>query len=232
MLHGSASTPSRQLRSRRWRAHLPRSADGEHHRRAGPAGHDGRDDAGPRLQRHDDAHDHARLGQGDLSGSTATVHATGVVKESGQKFWSTKDPGQEPFTYQAGVGGVIKGWDQGCLGMKVGEARGSSFRRTGATARPASRPGASRRADAELHPRCAPGREYARHRSAAGGAGRHAAGRARARRRLPLAGRALTSTLCAKAARRRAPPRASRASSAYSGAARAGRRGTRARARP
>ena len=56
-------------------------------------------------------------------GSTATVHATGVVKESGQKFWSTKDPGQEPFTYQAGVGGVIKGWDQGCLGMKVGEAR-------------------------------------------------------------------------------------------------------------
>ena len=36
-------------------------------------------------------------------GSTATVHATGVVKESGQKFWSTKDPGQEPFTYQAGV---------------------------------------------------------------------------------------------------------------------------------
>ena len=56
-------------------------------------------------------------------GDTITVHATGVVKESGQKFWSTKDPGQEPFTYQAGVGGVIKGWDQGCLGMKVGEAR-------------------------------------------------------------------------------------------------------------
>merc|ERR1719407_34406 len=56
-------------------------------------------------------------------GSTATVHATGVVKESGKKFWSTKDPGQEPFTYQAGVGGVIKGWDQGCLGMKVGETR-------------------------------------------------------------------------------------------------------------
>ena len=56
-------------------------------------------------------------------GDTITVHATGIVKESGQKFWSTKDPGQEPFTYQAGVGGVIKGWDQGCLGMKVGEAR-------------------------------------------------------------------------------------------------------------
>merc|ERR1711907_194864 len=57
----------------------------------------------------------------DLSGCTATVHATGVVKETGKKFWSTKDPGQQPFTYQAGVGKVITGWDQGCLGMKVGE---------------------------------------------------------------------------------------------------------------
>ena len=57
------------------------------------------------------------------AGCTATVHATGVVLQTGKKFWSTKDPGQEPFTYQAGVGGVIKGWDQGCLGMKVGEAR-------------------------------------------------------------------------------------------------------------
>merc|ERR1719163_91697 len=56
-------------------------------------------------------------------GCTATVHATGVVKETGAKFWSTKDPGQQPFTYQAGVGKVITGWDQGCLGMKVGEER-------------------------------------------------------------------------------------------------------------
>mmetsp|Transcript_25615 Transcript_25615/g.41073 ORF Transcript_25615/g.41073 Transcript_25615/m.41073 type:complete len:118 (+) Transcript_25615:65-418(+) len=54
---------------------------------------------------------------------TVTVHATGVVKETGKKFWSTKDPGQKPFTYEAGVGGVITGWDQGCLGMKVGETR-------------------------------------------------------------------------------------------------------------
>ena len=52
-----------------------------------------------------------------------TVHATGVVKETGKKFWSTKDPGQQPFGYQAGVGQVITGWDQGLLGMKVGELR-------------------------------------------------------------------------------------------------------------
>ena len=56
-------------------------------------------------------------------GSTATVHATGVVKESGKQFWSTKDKNQQPFTYNAGVGGVITGWDQGCLGMAIGEER-------------------------------------------------------------------------------------------------------------
>ena len=64
-----------------------------------------------------------RGGKAIAKGSNATVHATGVVKETGKKFWSTKDPGQQPFSYQAGVGGVIKGWDQGCLGMTVGEVR-------------------------------------------------------------------------------------------------------------
>jgi len=55
-------------------------------------------------------------------GSTVTVDAIGIIQGQ-DKFWSTKDPGQKPFTYQAGVGGVITGWDQGCLGMKVGEKR-------------------------------------------------------------------------------------------------------------
>ena len=56
---------------------------------------------------------------------TVTVHATGTVVsvDPPKKFWSTKDPGQQPFTYQAGVNGVIKGWDQGLLGMKLGEER-------------------------------------------------------------------------------------------------------------
>ena len=39
-------------------------------------------------------------------GDTITVHATGIVKETDKKFWSTKDPGQQPFTYSAGVGSV------------------------------------------------------------------------------------------------------------------------------
>eukprot|EP00996_Jenningsia_fusiforme_P005653 NODE_6661_length_548_cov_47.891784_g6241_i0.p1 GENE.NODE_6661_length_548_cov_47.891784_g6241_i0~~NODE_6661_length_548_cov_47.891784_g6241_i0.p1 ORF type:complete len:117 (-),score=28.99 NODE_6661_length_548_cov_47.891784_g6241_i0:119-469(-) len=56
-------------------------------------------------------------------GQTCTVHATGVVQQTGKKFWSTKDPGQQPFTFTAGVGQVIKGWDQGCLGMQIGEER-------------------------------------------------------------------------------------------------------------
>jgi hypothetical protein len=52
-------------------------------------------------------------GQGDVlvtKGARVTVHATGVVKQTGKKFWSTKDAGQRPFEYQAGIGGVITGW--------------------------------------------------------------------------------------------------------------------------
>ena len=47
-------------------------------------------------------------------GAKVTVHATGVVKETGKKFWSTKDPGQQPFSYQAGVGQVERSHAQ-CL---------------------------------------------------------------------------------------------------------------------
>ncbi|CAE7947582.1 FKBP12, partial [Symbiodinium sp. KB8] len=56
-------------------------------------------------------------------GDEVTVHATGLVRDTKTKFWSTKDPGQEPFTYTAG-GGVIKGWDYGARGMRRGEIRG------------------------------------------------------------------------------------------------------------
>lgn len=56
-------------------------------------------------------------------GASVTVHATGIVAQTDKKFWSTKDPGQKPFTYKAGMGSVITGWDQGCLGMGLGEVR-------------------------------------------------------------------------------------------------------------
>lgn len=62
------------------------------------------------------------------SKDTVTVHATGSVKHlpapnQVKKFWSTKDPGQQLFSYQAGIGQVIKGWDTGVMGMKEGEIR-------------------------------------------------------------------------------------------------------------
>lgn len=56
-------------------------------------------------------------------GQDVTVHCTGFGKnrDLDKKFWSTKDPGQEPFTFTVGVGDVIKGWDEGVLGMALGE---------------------------------------------------------------------------------------------------------------
>jgi len=66
-----------------------------------------------------------RPGSGPLprQGQSVTVHCTGYGKNSdlGVKFWSTKDPGQEPFTFQVGLGKVIRGWDEGVIGMNLGE---------------------------------------------------------------------------------------------------------------
>jgi FKBP-type peptidyl-prolyl cis-trans isomerase FkpA len=61
------------------------------------------------------------------SGNTATtgqkvsVHYTGWLT-NGTKFDSSKDRG-EPFVFPLGKGHVIKGWDEGVAGMKVGGKR-------------------------------------------------------------------------------------------------------------
>jgi FKBP-type peptidyl-prolyl cis-trans isomerase len=55
------------------------------------------------------------------AGKKVTVHYTGWLT-NGTRFDSSREHGQ-PFTFQLGAGGVIKGWDQGVAGMKVGGVR-------------------------------------------------------------------------------------------------------------
>jgi len=64
-----------------------------------------------------------REGTGPLaqSGNTVTVHYVGTLT-NGDKFDSSRDRGKG-FTFKLGAGMVIKGWDQGVAGMKVGATR-------------------------------------------------------------------------------------------------------------
>ena len=63
------------------------------------------------------------VGTGDTAakGQQVTVHYTGWLT-NGSKFDSSKDR-DEPFAFALGRGQVIKGWDQGVEGMKVGGKR-------------------------------------------------------------------------------------------------------------
>jgi len=71
-----------------------------------------------------------KAGSGDsvAAGKIAVVQYTGWLYEAaakdnkGKQFDSSRNRGQ-PFSFPLGAGQVIKGWDQGVVGMKVGESR-------------------------------------------------------------------------------------------------------------
>jgi peptidylprolyl isomerase len=61
-------------------------------------------------------------GRAVRTGDRVSVHYTGTLKANGQKFDSSLDRAQ-PFEFQVGGGQVIKGWELGVVGMKVGGKR-------------------------------------------------------------------------------------------------------------
>jgi FKBP-type peptidyl-prolyl cis-trans isomerase FkpA len=70
----------------------------------------------------------AGAGESIAPGKIAVVHYTGWLYEAaatdnkGKQFDSSRNTGQ-PFRFPLGAGSVIKGWDQGVAGMKIGGSR-------------------------------------------------------------------------------------------------------------
>jgi FKBP-type peptidyl-prolyl cis-trans isomerase len=65
------------------------------------------------------------VGTGDEAkdGDKVKVNYTGRLLKTNFMFDTSVGPGKKPFEFQIGKGGVIKGWDLGVVGMKVGGKR-------------------------------------------------------------------------------------------------------------
>ena len=65
-----------------------------------------------------------KIGKGSLAekGKFVSVHYTGTLKD-GTKFDSSRDRGNQPFSFRLGAGKVIKGWEEGIADMRVGGRR-------------------------------------------------------------------------------------------------------------
>lgn len=65
------------------------------------------------------------VGKGEpcKAGDIVKMQYTGTLKEGGTEFDSSRKPGRTPFEVRLGMGQVIKGWDQGIPGMRVGGKR-------------------------------------------------------------------------------------------------------------
>jgi len=65
----------------------------------------------------------ASLGSNVVVNYTGWFHKPLAKQQRGRKFDSSLDAGRDPLEFQLGAGRVIKGWEQGVAGMKVGGKR-------------------------------------------------------------------------------------------------------------
>ena len=65
----------------------------------------------------------AQVGNSVLVNYTGWLYKPLALKQRGKKFDSSLDAGREPLEFRLGARQVIKGWDQGVVGMKVGGKR-------------------------------------------------------------------------------------------------------------
>jgi len=60
-------------------------------------------------------------GRKPVKGNPIKIRCTGYLQAGMKKFYSTEDKYGKPYQFVVGIGNVIKGWDDGCLSIRIGE---------------------------------------------------------------------------------------------------------------